>query len=287
MNVPYPTDGMTWEDITVLAENVSNPKKWSALDIADYDLAASQLSLRLFDPETERVDYELDAWTEMEHFVKKLNSLQSEEKRDGKSPKNSSMSAFASGRTAMVAGSLYDDTQLKQGFYDQESNLTMNHVEWDAVSYPVFSDEKLLAPAKQTLYIGVPGAAMNKEEAYKVMIYLLSEEVQADNMRKGLASLRTDSVSIVDQFGESSSLLSGKSTASFFKTTTQAGAFEPSLDDYFGMGQRLEEVVSSSTFLADQTLQGAKENLRSEISDYWNKRSRFIEEMRSKTSKME
>ncbi|MBD3922800.1 extracellular solute-binding protein [Paenibacillus sp. PR3] len=282
MNVPYPTDGMTWEDVIALAQRVSNPEKWSALDAADFDLVASQLSIRLYNPATQQVDLESDEWARMEQFAKRLNGLQSKGKSAATST-DSSMYAFSNGRIAMVAGSLYDDTQLMQGFYDQESNIISNGVEWDVVSYPVFNDDKLLAPAAQSLYIGVPRAGKNKEDAFKIMKHLLSKEVQVDNMRNGLASLLDDSASYADEFGQSSSLLSGKSTASFFKRM-QEGSFDPSLDDYFIMGHWIKSVVNSETFLADQTLERAKGHLRSDISDYIVKRSKFIDQIKTKTN---
>jgi ABC-type glycerol-3-phosphate transport system substrate-binding protein len=52
MGVPYPQDGMTWDEVVELAK-VFKKDKSSPFGIMTIDSMASQLSLRLYDPETE------------------------------------------------------------------------------------------------------------------------------------------------------------------------------------------------------------------------------------------
>src|SRR5690606_34029945 len=95
--------------------------------------------------------------------------------------------------------------------FDVNGHPRLSKVDWDVVSYPVFSAEQPVAPARRMLLLGVPRMAENKEDAYKIIRYLLSESVQSENMRRGLLSLREGTDDWMAEFG--SALWSGISTS--------------------------------------------------------------------------
>jgi len=74
MNVPYPRDGMTWDEVIDLAK-VFKKGKESPIYISSYDSMASQLSLRLYDPETEQLDFESEEWLELTRILVEINDL--------------------------------------------------------------------------------------------------------------------------------------------------------------------------------------------------------------------
>lgn len=211
-----------------------------------------------------------DEWEELEKLLLTLKKYTEDT--------NMGMSSFGVGDTAMVIGSIFGDVTRIQGIHGQESSLRLFNVDWDVVSFPLFNGN---LPAEQMLVIGIPTKSENKEDALKVLRYLLSKEVQTYNVQRGFASLRADAESIQEEFGAETDLLAGKSISSFF-TTSHRGSFDLSFE-YYGMDLRLNGIMrDDSIFSPDEMLQREKDLIQTEISAYYDKRNRFVEEMKSK-----
>jgi len=277
LDVPYPTDGMTWDEVLELAAEVKSPGSWVSLDVeVDYGLIASQIALHLYDQEKQLVDLETEAWKEWIRFTEKyLDHRKGEVMSRG-------MSAFSAGKTAMIVGSQFEE--FIDGLYVKEQQFRIFEVEWDVVSFPVFDREDPVAPAKQRLMIGVPRMAAHKEDAYKLIQFLLSEAVQFENLRRGLISLRADADDRMDEFGVSSPLWVGKSR-SFLKLTTPAGSYDPSLDKY-NVGH-LRSGGYSPNDATDWRTEWDPDVIREYVTDYLNKRTAMITELQEKVSEYE
>jgi len=274
MEVPYPEDGMTWDEVVELAKALKKDKE-NPIGIAAYDSVASQLSLRLYDPETQRFDFESEEWQEFTRILLELNDL---EERHGEYG-GFLMQSFSSGETAMVVGPLYGPRAIRPGLLTHESNLSFYNVDFDIVRFPVFDDEKRLQPASQMLAIGVPTRSMNQEDAYKVLRHLLSHEVQLDNHRKGIVSSRYDAAEYMDQFGELT-LLAGKSIPSLF-TDAYVGTRDPIFEYMHYMNMLLLDIVASDDEYRENIVLSVQQNLIQSIPSFLEERAQFIEDISS------
>lgn len=268
MEVEYPRDGMTWEEVLELGRRVFNPSKWSGLLVNDYDLITSQLSLQLIHRDTRQVDFESDAWERLESFVTELKLLESEDKRG----KLGRITAFANGRAAMLAVPLFDNARVESttGLYTRVMQQDgISDVRWDVVGIPVFDDGLSLAPARPMLMIGIPRAGLNKNDALIAMQYLLSTHVQTENTRQGLISPRVDVE--LEEFAKELDFLSGKNKHAFIRSE-QSGKFDLSLDN----------IPLLDLLIELKTIEGAKEEIKTEVPQYMDLRNRLIEEVKGK-----
>ena len=263
MRVPYPKDGMTWVEIMELAAALKSDR-YKSIGIAVYDSLVSQLSLRLHDSGEERVDEDSEQWKRLMWI---LNTMKDFQEHHGVN--DFLMSSFSVGDTAMVIGPVSGGKEFRPGLLSYESNLRLYDVDWDIVTFPVFDDGQRLQPASQMMGIGIPSRSENKEDAYKVMRYLLSHEAQLDNSRKGLISLRSDAEGFREEFG-SSSLLAGKSVSSFFSESPR-GVRDPVFEFVFYTNLTLQSNVSPAATI-----------FRQHTAKLMNEREQFVEEMRSK-----
>jgi len=263
--VPYPTDGMTWGEVTSLAQQFKNIGL-NPLDITNLHQLASQVPFHDYDPETGHFEIIDLGWEQMTNLLLSINEL------DVKT-KTRSMSSFGVGGSAMVAGPLFGN----DGLHINENNLNGFGVDWDVASYPVFHEDGIL-PTKQMLLVGVPIRSNYQEDAYKVLRYLLSGEIQVENNRKGLASLRGDAATMIEEFG-SASLLAGRSVSSFFVDTPRG-----THDMIYEFSQNYNIMVG---FLWDEGILDkdpgiVKKAFRDNISEYVQQRASLISEIKSK-----
>jgi len=277
MQVPYPKDGMTWDEVLELAAALKRDQH-SPIGITAYDSLASQLPLRWYDPETRRVDYDSKDWQGLLGLLLRMNDLEDMNTEERKSP----MSSFSVGDTAMVAGPVYGGNG-RPGLLNDEANLRLFDVDWDIVAFPIFDDGQGLQPASHMLGIGVPVRSQNKEDAYKVMRHLLSHEVQSDNSRKGLISLRSDAEAFQDEFG-ASSLLAGKSVSSFFSTSPR-GVRDPVFEFIYFANSMLSAFVNfdkESVWDRDTFVELTQDNISKHIMKLYDERELIIEEIQNR-----
>lgn len=271
MNVNYPVDGMTWDEVIDLAKAFKSGP-FNPIGVTAFDSMMSQLSLQWYNPETKQVNFKSREWNELTRILLELNELL--EPHQGYL-----MSSFSVGDTAMVVGPLYGATNIRPGLLNYESNLRLLDVNWDIVSFPVFDVEQRLQPADQILGIGVPSRSENKQDAFKVMQYLLSHEVQLENSRKGLVSMRYDAETFMEHFG-SFSLLAGKSISSLFSDAAR-GKRDPVLEFVHFTNSILRSYVNVEDSIKDIFLTEVEKTISQAIPKLMDERSRFIEEMRS------
>ena len=268
LQVPYPKDGMTWDEVITLARHFKN-SAWEPLGIQNLAQVTSQQPFVEVDPEIEHIHIKEESWEQMIDFLLRQNELYR--------PSNNNVSTFGVGNSAMVAGTLFGS----EGLFRMESNMRLFDVEWDVVSYPVSNETELL-PAEQMIYVGVPARSKNRDDAYKVLSYLLSRDVQADNSRKGLVSLRGDATSFTEEFG-TDSLIAGKSISSFFYTNKQRASYDISFEDSLLYNHPLRAIIhNTDSQFTDFVIKNLTTQIRREMLEYFEQRSLLIEDLKSK-----
>jgi len=266
MSVPYPTEGMTWRDVIALSYQLNNPEKWAALVIHDQGMVASQLDIREYDVDPHQLDYSSEPWVRMERFIESLKGTGSTSVR--------SQSRFGDGEAAMFVGPVFSTGLL--GSHDKPTVLR-----WDVATHPVFEDGRSYAPAKEVVYVGIPRTSEQKDIAYALIRYLLSEEVQNQYVHQGLASFRTD----IDEerLGEAT-ILAGKSISSL-SNVNETGPFDPNLVFYHGINTLDSyarrwygaHLIDDGYF--DQYIERAKDSLQLDMKNYTEARQAMLENL--------
>jgi len=239
--LPYPTDGMTWDDVFALARRFGDvmpigeltavgldDRSLSLIDISAFDmpdrhLAFGQMGGRFPDPETGPPDFRDPAWERYGAFLEELASLRT-------AGRFHVYKTFAAGNLAMTAGRLHGSPHYS-GAGDAATDLLMApFAKWDMVSFPVFADAPDTGPPPAYYYIGIPKNSPRKRESFRLISHLLSDEVQLENSKSGLASVRSEPV-FREVFAERTYKALGKNVEAFFYHPEEAD-FGPHYDMY-------------------------------------------------------
>lgn len=213
LGIPYPTDGMTWDEVFDLARDIiAHPQRGTRTGLAmnDFMLAFSQFHYRFFD-EHGLPDQESPLWERGLEFAKQFYDLN---ERSGASWRIYERPfGFADGQAAMYAGHYFGDIN-PSGYMDRPFSPPYRE-HWDLVSYPVFDDYPDTGPYPAYYYLGIPKNSHKKREAFQLIAHMLTDEVQVANSRLGLASVLSDPFWI-ESFGEELNTLHGKRVRSYF-----------------------------------------------------------------------
>jgi multiple sugar transport system substrate-binding protein len=219
--VPYPTDGMTWNEVIALAETLSREDggvNYRGLDLDVPNMAFSQLNTNYAHPETGDPLYDKEP-----AFQKYYNMLY---------------------KVWSIPGNLYGDDPAELihsfgGKFAVEQNVAMiplwnmtgwlataekeTGMRWDMVTYPVWDDLPGVDPMAQGPVIGVSPTSEHKDDAFMVIAYLLSDEYQTAQSKKGKPSVLA-SQKVHEQFAADEPLLKDKNLMAFFKHSPATGA---------------------------------------------------------------
>lgn len=206
--VSFPKDGMTWDETYELAKRLTKMEggvQYKGFQFQQQNLTwKNQLGLPLVDPATKKALVNNDGW---KRFLEGM------------------------GRFFQIPGNEYDGIGDSVAFTDNQ-NLAMRvgpnilarvakaaaetGLDWDLVSVPVFdrspgSGSQLIAP-----FYSIPAGGKHKEEAFRVMAYLLSPEVQQLKSRTGRMPIINDQAAI-QAFSSDIEGIQQKNIAAFFK----------------------------------------------------------------------
>ncbi|MEH7275052.1 ABC transporter substrate-binding protein [Neobacillus vireti] len=179
LGVDYPTDDMTWEEVTELAKELTremNGVQYRGLDLdVPYD-AYTQFSQSSVDPETNAVLItESEAYRRYLEMVKAVTSIPGNypAEEPGKLLHNWG-AAFGEGNVAMAPAKTH------HGWLGTD-NI-------DIVSFPVWKGLEGIAPSPNGNGHAITAPSEHKEAALEVIEYLFSDEVQMEMSKNGGAS---------------------------------------------------------------------------------------------------
>ncbi|TNJ65983.1 extracellular solute-binding protein [Paenibacillus hemerocallicola] len=160
--VPYPTDGMTWDQAIDLAKRLYR----SDGGVQYYGMRGgiqphanlSPLSIPSIDPKTGKPTLLTDD---------RWKTLFSEVVEMKKTVENKALSFVKDPKVAM-------SLDLANIFINND----MSALNWDLVSYPAYKDKPGVGPQALPTLFGITSASKQKDEAMKVLSYLLSVEAQ-------------------------------------------------------------------------------------------------------------
>lgn len=194
----YPRDGMTWNDVLELV------KKTTRLDdgvqyqgfayIGANPVYKDQLALPFVDPVTNKALINNDGW---KRYLEVMGSFY---KVQGNELKGQPDNFFFKEQTmAMRTG---------PSPLELLPDAIANGLNWDAVSFPMFPGAEQIGSQMNAPFYAIPPDSPNRDEAFKVIAYLLSDEVQEANSRKGRVPVIKSEKALKD-FGSELDFLKG------------------------------------------------------------------------------
>ncbi|WP_282936381.1 extracellular solute-binding protein [Paenibacillus sp. RC67] len=176
--IPYPKDGMTWEETYELAKKLTrvDDKSYYGYWIKTKSyLRKNQYSLPFVDMKTEMALINNEKWKKtIETVYEKFSSIEGMEGKFGTQWPGSDV-FYKNKDVAMYL----TDSDMHQGVKE------MRDMKWDMVSVPTFNDAPRIGPQIMYTYLGVPSFSKHKDEAMKVIQYLTSDEFQMELSKQG------------------------------------------------------------------------------------------------------
>ncbi|WP_158606745.1 ABC transporter substrate-binding protein [Paenibacillus ginsengarvi] len=201
--VPYPKDGMTWDETVDLAKRVTRMD--GGVQYVGFDFATNvllpynQLSAPMVNAQTTKAAVNTDAWKKIFDTMKRFYEIPGNDWGKGGD-------AFLKSKTlAMYAGT---------SMFGSLPDATKNGLNWDVVALPSFPEApkttiQLFAPL-----LGISGTSKHPDEAFLAIAHLLSVEGQRDNVRQGRPSA-LNNADIKQQFGKDVEVLQGRNAGAF------------------------------------------------------------------------
>ncbi|RKN75822.1 ABC transporter substrate-binding protein [Paenibacillus ginsengarvi] len=190
--VPYPKDGMTWDEAIALGKKVTR----SDGGVDFLGLAASvqhvarmsQFSLPVLDPQTQKPTYNDEKWKLL--FQKLyVDPAQQEQYKNWylahKANENPFQNEFVKDRSLAMFAFL-------SSFYTSRDLESMN---WDMVTLPTFQEQPGVGSQHYPVYFSIASISQHKEEALVVIKYLISDEYQTAASKQGFMTvLKNDKI---------------------------------------------------------------------------------------------
>jgi multiple sugar transport system substrate-binding protein len=205
--VAYPKDGMTWDDLYELTKKMTRTdsgQQYKGLAINFLKVMdLEQLSPPWVDPKTFKALLDKGdaarAFTNLVRFFQiPGNGLPDPKYNQGKQ-----VNAFLKDKTAAM---LLNDS----GYITKLEDL----VNWDVVQVPFYKDKMGIGPQSDANYLFVSSLSKHRDEAFKVLEYVTSEEYQTARIREGKFSILKDASKYMAEFGADLPYLKGKNIKS-------------------------------------------------------------------------
>jgi multiple sugar transport system substrate-binding protein len=207
--VPYPKDGMTWEQATGLAKQVTkldNGIQYRGLEPNVPERLGAQLSLPLVDRKTNKSAINTEPWKKVMNQMAQIYGIPG---NGSITVKNVGDELFAKTRTlAMIAeGNILFGAKLNE----------MTDFNWDMATIPVWPEAPKAGTSPDEHLMVLSKTSKYKEDAFRVMTAVLSEDVQLDMSKNGRTSMMRDS-KIQQAYAQDLTFMKGKNIQAIFKT---------------------------------------------------------------------
>lgn len=210
--VDYPVDGMTWDETYEIAKSMTRIdgdvtyQGFSAM-FTEY-LRDNQMAIPALDPQADRM-YDTAQWLPLFRSLMRFYQIPNNE--IGASS-GADQNKFIKDQTAAMLVS-----QLNTSVRSFPETL-----DWDMVSLPVFQEKPNAGAVPPPAYFTISQQSKQKEEAFEVIQYLLSKEVQMEHSKAARGTSLVDS-EVRKAFGQDNEILKTKNiSAIFYHTESEA-----------------------------------------------------------------
>jgi multiple sugar transport system substrate-binding protein len=214
LGVPYPQDGLTWDDTLQLAKRVTrslNGVNYYGFKPDSIQRMAEQFGLTQVDAKTNKASVNTENYRRVFALSHEFFSI------PGNLPKS------LSDVNANPLNMFIKDQNLSTYYaVNRLPNLKDSNVNWDMAQAPFFSERPDVGSIVDTWIIGVSKASAHKDDAFRVVETLLSDEVALKAARTlGFVSPLVNPA-LKEQFGAELDYLKGKNTKVIFKSKSIA-----------------------------------------------------------------
>lgn len=200
--VPYPTDGMTWDEIYELAKKMTRTEgsvnyRGFASSLEHLEMT-NQLSVSLVDPKTNKSTYATDEkWRTFVDNLARFYQIPGNGVDDKSVSQAAQLDAFQKdGTVAMYAGIVVP-----------AESVTVN---WDIVRLPEFPSARGVGSQPYPSYMMITGTSKHKDDAFKVIQYLTTDEEYLTFRAKRGAMSAVKNPKVVQAFGQDMSHWQGR-----------------------------------------------------------------------------
>ncbi|WP_179136092.1 ABC transporter substrate-binding protein [Paenibacillus sp. 32352] len=255
--VPYPKDGMTWEDTVELARKMSRTQdgvQYSGFDMDTLSRLTYPLSLVPVDGKTNKVLVNSDAYKKAFDLGKQLYSIPD-------NPGKLSTGRFTKEKTLAMVGTVNMFDQL-------EKTPDLN---WDMVQFPSYKELPNTYGMYDLNVVMMTSTSKHKDDAMKVIEVFLSDEVQSLSSSMGKLSALSNP-ELRKAFGSGLPMLKGKNLQGIFKSSP---AYAPPFSIYHSKGNE----ILKKTFL---DYIGDKKDVNTALREAEEELTRYIQSQGTK-----
>ncbi|CAG7632414.1 hypothetical protein PAESOLCIP111_03377 [Paenibacillus solanacearum] len=202
--VPYPKEGMTWDEVYELAKKLTRTEgglQYYGLTMSvPHMLNINQLSAPYYDLKTNKVLLEEDKFKAVVGNYARFYQLAGDKAGD----------MITQWQNVFVK----DQTAAMMVYYASFTLETKFDFDWDVISMPYFKEAMGVAPQYTPSYMEIAANSKHKDEAFEVLTYLTSDEYQMKQSRQGImTSLKNPDVK--KAFAQGSDILKGKNIKAY------------------------------------------------------------------------
>jgi ABC-type sugar transport system, periplasmic component len=217
--VPYPSDEQSsWEDIVALAKQLTKDDggtHYTGIDFANATDLSSQLDATILDPATGKPDVTNDKWVKLFSLWKEIYDIPGYVDAEQRYQYANDDDIFFVDKTlAMLPHNVAQVVPPLQEIYDKNGSVDLN---WDIAPYPAFDEATGTNKVVNVHSMLLTKSSKHKDEAFEVMSYILSDEVQGIMARNGRVPVIAND-DLEKQFGADVPVLQGKKIENIFKS---------------------------------------------------------------------
>lgn len=257
--VPYPKDGMSWDEIYDLAKKMTRTEGGTVYRGFSMNTVAAlrdnQYSLPILDPKADRLA-ESEKWLSMFNNYLRFYQI----------PGNAILDTAAKETNSFTEGKV----ALSFNQYTPYLNVPPE-VNWDMVANPAMSGAPKKMSQRGPAYWAITKQSKHQDEAFQIMMEMLSDDLQMEDSKKGFATTLVNK-NVQNALGSGSPLLSSKNNKAIYyyepasyTPKRQSGSVDvPGGTQQNLMAQSFIE-VASGTKDANTGLRELEEKLKQEI----------------------
>lgn len=204
--IAYPKDGMTWSELLQLSKQLT--RNDGGIQYVGFvtsqasHATTNQLGQKFVDPNTGKALLENDG-------MKKILSTLAPFYQIPGPTWNSTNLAVAAQRA------MFEKDRTAAMYTNYSGGTPPADMNWDVVSVPYYDDAKGVGAQAYPAYLSMSKLSKNPNLAFEIIEYLVSEEYQLENTRKGRATV-LNNPDILKQYGANDPKFKGKNVAAMF-----------------------------------------------------------------------
>ncbi|CAG7615750.1 ABC transporter substrate-binding protein [Paenibacillus allorhizosphaerae] len=215
--VPYPKDGMTWDDTIELAKKVTKMQdgvQYRGLDPESLNRMSFSKSLTYLDAKTEKAAIGSAEWRKMFEMMYAIYNIPGNKPQDLKKSTSVSASLDAFAKEKVVA--MWPSVNVLTNLIEAEKQ----GVNWDMVQYPSYKESPNVYGTVDAHFMLVTSTSKHQAEAMKVIALATSDEVQTISAKQTGRFTPLASDQVKKQFMAGNPGLNGKHMDAIFKSKT-------------------------------------------------------------------